>query len=271
MQMIETTSLPTEAPDFDDVIVNGKTIEATTILQEMQYYPAETMEDSRQQAAQSLVVRELLLQRAKELNLVPDDSDADYEQLISTLLEQEVDLSTADQETCERYFEANMERFKTPVLIAASHILLGADPNDLEERAARQAEAESLISTLQDNPDRFAALAQLNSDCPSKEVGGQMGQLDKGQTVPEFERQVFNLDVGLAERPVESRYGFHVVRIDQRVEGEQLPYEAVEDRIRMYLQERNYRRAVNQYIQLLAGDAEIAGIELLGADALLVQ
>lgn len=156
-------------------------------------------------------------------------------------------------------------------MIAASHILLGADPNDLEERAARQAEAESLISTLQDNPDRFAALAQLNSDCPSKEVGGQMGQLDKGQTVPEFERQVFNLDVGLAERPVESRYGFHVVRIDQRVEGEQLPYEAVEDRIRMYLQERNYRRAVNQYIQLLAGDAEIDGVELLGADALLVQ
>jgi len=62
-----------------------------------------------------------------------------------------------------------------------------------------------------------------------------------------------------------------VVRIDQRVEGEQLPYEAVEDRIRMYLQERNYRRAVNQYIQLLAGDAEIDGVELLGADALLVQ
>lgn len=271
MQLIDTTSLPTEAPDFPDVVVNGTTIDSHTILQEMQYYPAESMEDSRQQAAQSLVVRELLMQRARDLGMnVSEDDDAN-ENMIAALLETEVELTTADAETCERYYEANKERFKTPVLIACSHILLGADPNDLEERAARKVEAEGLIETLKDSPEKFAALAELNSDCPSKEVGGQMGQLDKGQTVPEFERQVFTLEVGLADYPVESRYGFHIVRIDQRVEGEQLPYEAVEERIRGYLQERNYRSAVNQYIQLLAGDAEIDGVEILGADSLLVQ
>lgn len=271
MQMIDTIDLPiapkTEAPDFEEVIVNGKAIDSHAILQEMQYYPADTMEASRQQAAQSLVVRELLLQRAETINL----AETDEELRISQLLEQEVELSSADAATCLRYYEANTDKFRTPVLIAASHILLGADPQDLEQRASRKAQAEALISTLQASPDKFAALAKQDSDCPSKELGGQLGQLDKGQTVPEFERQIFALEPGLAERPIESRYGFHVVRIDQRVEGEQLPFEAVEEKIRDYLQERNYRRAVNQYIQLLAGDAEINGFEISGADSLLVQ
>lgn len=269
MQLIDATNIP--GTDFPDVVVNGSVIDAHRILQEMQYHPSETMEVSRQQAAQSLVVRELLLQRARELEMQVAEDDSENEQLIAQLLEQEVELTSADDDSCAHYYAANQERFKTPVLLAVSHILLGADPNDLEERAARKAQAEALIETLQKTPDRFAALAAQHSDCPSKEVGGQMGQLDKGQTVPEFERQVFCLPPGLASRPVESRYGFHIVRIEQRVEGEQLPYEAVAERIRHYLQESNYRRAINQYIQLLIGSAEISGVEINAADAQLVQ
>jgi peptidyl-prolyl cis-trans isomerase C len=271
MQLIDTTTLATEAPDFPDVIVNGAVIEQHAILQEMQYYPAESMELSRQQAAQSLVVRELLWQRALQLGLATAADTADNQEIVSRLLEQEVALSHADETSCLCYYTANKEKFKTPVLIAASHILLGADPQDLEERDQKKALAEELLQQLQAQPERFAALAEQYSDCPSKEVGGQMGQLDKGQTVPEFERQVFSLETGLASRPVETRYGYHIVRIDQKVEGEQLPFEAVEQKIRQYLQESSYRRSVNQYIQLLVGDAEIHGIEIQGADSLLVQ
>ncbi|MBY4676376.1 peptidylprolyl isomerase [Marinobacterium arenosum] len=274
MQMIEVKELPTEAPDFPEVVVNGRAIEAHSILQEMQYYPSDSLDISRHQAAQALVVRELLMQRADELGLelAPQQPDEpDDEALIRQLLEQEVELPQADETTCQRYYEANPERFKTSPLVAVSHILLGADPADPEERAQRKAEAEGVIEKLQQAPDNFARLAQQCSDCPSKEVGGQLGQLDKGQTVAEFERQVFSLPEGLAARPVESRYGFHVVRIDKRVDGELLPYDMVASRIRSYLQARNYRRAVNQYIQLLVGSAEIEGIEIQAADGLLVQ
>jgi peptidyl-prolyl cis-trans isomerase C len=271
MQLIDTTSISSEAPDFNDVIVNGTTIDPHNILQEMQYYPAESMELSRQQAAQSLVVRELLWQRVQELGLAEEGDTADNESLISVLLEKEVTLPTADEESCLCYYNANKERFKTPVLIAASHILLGADPKDLEDRDKKKELAERLLDVLAQAPDKFAELASEYSDCPSKELGGQLGQLDKGQTVAEFERQVFAHDVGLMKYPVESRYGFHITKVDQRVEGEQLPFEAVEEKIRLYLQEHNYRRAVNQYIQLLAGDADISGIDIVGADSLLVQ
>lgn len=271
MQLIDTKSLSTEAPDFTDVIVNGITIEPHIILQEMQYYPAENMELSRHQAAQSLVVRELLWQRVKELALAGENDTADNENLISVLLEKEVTLPTADEESCLCYYNANKGRFKTPILIAAKHILLGADPKDLEDRDKKKALAEQLIEILAAEPGKFAALATEYSDCPSKELAGQLGQLDKGQTVIEFERQVFAHGVGLMMHPVESRYGFHIVHVEQRVEGEQLPFEAVEEKIRLYLQEHNYRCAVNQYIQLLAGEADISGIDIVGADSLLVQ
>lgn len=271
MQLIDTTTLSAEAPDFADVIVNGTTIEPHIILQEMQYYPADSMELSRQQAAQSLVVRELLWQRVKELGLAEENDTADNENLISVLLEKEVTLSSADEASCLCYYNANKERFMTPVLIAASHILLGSDPKDLEDREAKKTLAEALLTTLKTNPEKFIELVTQYSDCPSKEVDGQLGQLDKGQTVPEFERHVFKQAVGLVAYPVESRYGFHIVKVEQRVEGDQLPFEAVEEKIRLYLQEHNYRRAVNQYIQLLAGEAEISGIDIVGADSLLVQ
>src|SRR3546814_5209289 len=61
-----------------------------------------------------------------------------------------------------------------------------------------------------------------HSDCPSKTQGGELGWLERGQTTPEFDRQVFRLHEGLAGFPVESRWGYHVVSVDEVAPGEQL-------------------------------------------------
>lgn len=273
MQMIEHAMISGEVPEFAPVVVNGTLIDEQRIGQEIQYYPAESLEISRAQAAQALVVRELLLQRADALQLTvkPEAGETGEEALIRQLIKREVDLPQATDQVCRHYFEANRDKFCTQPLLAVSHILLAAAPDDETGRAERKAQAEVLIETLLQHPEMFADIAQQHSACPSKELAGQLGQIDKGQTVAEFERQIFSLPEGLAGRPLESRYGFHVTRIDKRIDGEPLPYEAVEDRIRAYLIERNYRRAVNQYICLLVSDAQIEGIELQAADSLLVQ
>ncbi|GGO76567.1 peptidylprolyl isomerase [Marinobacterium nitratireducens] len=273
MQLIDTRSLPAEAPEFDEVYVNGTPVSEESIAQEMQYHPADSAEAARREAVQALVVRQLLLNRADELGIEaqPHDGEAVEEARIRQLLHEEVDLPQAGGDDCRRYFDANPQKFRTPDYIAASHILLGADPNDPEQRAQRKAEAEALIEQLQQAPERFAELARAHSDCPSKELGGELGQLDKGQTVPEFERQVLSLAEGLCATPVESRYGFHLVRIDKRVPGQPLDYDMVEDRIKAYLREQVYRRGINQYISLLAGQADIRGHEMQAADSLLLQ
>ncbi len=61
-----------------------------------------------------------------------------------------------------------------------------------------------------------------HSDCPSKDEGGELGWLERGQTTPEFDRQVFRLREGLAAFPVESRWGYHVVSVDAIESGEEL-------------------------------------------------
>ena len=271
MQLIDTQQIAEQ--DFPEIRVNSILIPETEIVAEMQYHPAEELEQARYQAASALVVKQLLLQKAREMDVSAEGqaSVGEDEAMIAALLSREVKQPDADEDACYQYFQANPDKFRSPDLIAASHILLGADPNEPEERHQRQQQAEQLIATLQQEPDQFAALAQQYSDCPSKELGGELGQLSKGSTVPEFERQVFSLPEGLCPNPVESRYGFHIVRVDKKVAGEPLEYEMVMDRIRTYLQEQVYRRSVNQYISILAGQADIEGIELLGADSMLVQ
>jgi peptidyl-prolyl cis-trans isomerase C len=114
-------------------------------------------------------------------------------------------------------------------------------------------------------------LATQYSDCPSKQQGGALGQLSSGQTVAEFERQLLRLDEGLAGQPLESRYGFHIVLVDQRIDGKQLPFELVRDSIQAELAERVWQKAVVQYIETLIAEAGIEGIVMRGAGSPLLQ
>ena len=72
--------------------------------------------------------------------------------------------------------------------------------------------------------------------------------------MPEVETFLFELEAGqLCPVPIRSRYGFHVLQVQQRVDGETLPFEAVQKKIAEYLEERVWRQAVQQYIRLLVG------------------
>ena len=273
MQLIDSVDVTPAENHFAQVAVNGVAISEEEILNEMQYHPAPEAEQAQQAAARALVVKELMLQRASELEIsaTAQAGESQEEAIIRVLLEQEIKRPEPDEEACRRYFAANPDKFQSPTIMAASHILMASDPRDLEEREKVKNQAEELIAQLQANPDQFVALAKQFSACPSKELDGSLGQISKGSTVPEFERQVLILPMGLAATPIESRYGFHIVRVDQRVEGDPLPYEQVSDAIASYLRDRVYHQAISQYVTLLAGEASIEGVSIDGADSPLVQ
>ena len=116
------------------------------------------------------------------------------------------------------------------------------------------------------------ALAKAWSKCPSAEQGGNLGQITKGQTTPEFERALLALAPGeICAEPVATRYGFHIIRLERKIDGRVLPYEAVAERIGGYLRESVLRRANAQYVARLASAARIEGIELASAQALRVH
>ena len=259
--------------DWPRIRVNGVLIEPQTLAQELQYHPAAEQSEAMFLAAQALVVRELLQQRSRALGIAvtPLVGESAEEANLRGLIEREVQVPDADEAACEHFYQRNLSRFVSAPLLAARHILLDCAPDDIEARIGKGEQAKALIAQLQENPQRFSELARSCSACPSKEQGGALGQLSKGQTVPEFEKQLFRQPQGLVTQPLESRYGFHVVYVDQRIEGVQLPYATVAQDIRRELYQRVWQKAVAQYIQTLVGAADIQGIQLEGADSPLVQ
>lgn len=261
------------------VSVNGVAIPRASIAQETQNHPAAKPIEAWQAAARALVVRELLLQEAHRLALAPEPAADDEgrretqdEALIRQVVEREVRTPKADEASCRRYFDANRARFQSPGIIEARHILLPAAPGDAPARLEAGRQAALLILQIQEEPRCFAELAAAVSACPSGKTGGHLGQIGPGQTVPEFEAALGRLPVGtVAEEPVETRYGFHIVWIERRIAGQPLPFEAVRPRIAAWLDEKVRRMAIQQYIAILAGRAEIIGVEIAASPSPLVQ
>jgi len=246
-----------QAPD--DIAVDGFAIPDAAVLAEMQHHPAASSAAAREAAARALVLRQLLRRAAGLAPTLQPDGEGDSE-VIARHLEAALQLPEVDEASSRRYYEQNRQRMRTPDLVEARHILLAAAPDDSEARATAKALGLRLLALLRENPDRFAALAAEHSDCPSKSAGGHLGQVTRGSAVPEFETYLFSLEAGeLCGLPVESRYGVHILQCLARDPGRELPFEAVREKVAQYLGEASWRRAFAQYVQILAGRADIRG------------
>ncbi len=103
------------------------------------------------------------------------------------------------------------------------------------------------------------------SNCPSGQLGGNLGQFGPGEMVPEFDKAIFGSTVvGVLPTLVATRYGFHIVAVVRRIPGRRLPFDEVEAGIAEKLAARVEERALKQYIEVLAGRASIDGADLAG-------
>lgn len=271
-------SLSTDLPKPNAVSVNGIAIARETIAQEAQNHPAQKPIDAWQAAARALVVKELLRQETERLSLrsepLRDDEgrvETADEAAIRELIALEVNTPEPDEDACMRFYQNNAARFQSGDLYEVAHILLAALPGDVQARTAARAVAEKILESVKATPEAFASFAADHSDClASATEGGRLGQISRGQTVAEFDAALSRMNPGdLAV--AETRYGFHVIRLDRRVAGQILPFESVRDRVADYLATSVRNRAIAQYISILAGRAKISGISLGSASSLLVQ
>lgn len=256
--------------------INDRAISDDEINREMQHHPADSAEEARRQAAVALSVRELFLAEADRLGV--DGSAAAQEGVtleearIRELLEREVECPEPGTDECRRFFEKNQDRFRTSPEYDVSHILRPAATDDAAGRSYARARCKRILRVVQADPSRFAGLARRHSRCPSAEAGGHLGVIGPGQTSPDFERALERAPVGEPGRyPLETRYGFHVVWLHARDPGRPLTFDEAHDRIASYLRESVWRRAVSQYVRVLAGRNDIHGVDLGATDNPLVQ
>jgi peptidyl-prolyl cis-trans isomerase C len=259
-----------EAPG---ITVNGIKISPEQINAEVQYHPAPSLLDAKYKAMQALVIRELLIQQAVKLGICEAEKNRDApDELIDRLLEREITVPEPSPMECERYYNNNIKRFYTSPIFEASHILYLAPPEDEEAQKRALNLAEKALSSIRSNPEIFETIARSESACPSGKLGGNLGQISKGQTLPAFEAALLAMKEGdLSSEPVLTEVGYHIIRLHRRSEGQQLPFESVSSWVADHLKKESWQRAFSQYIQILAGHAKISGFRLHGADTPLVQ
>ncbi len=240
------------------ISVNGIEITDADIEQEIPHHADAA--NPLQAAAEALVLRQALRHATHQTGLPTVDASGE-DALIERLLAQEVITPTPSAAECRRYYDQHPMRFRSGDLVEASHILFqvtGSVPLD-----ALRGKAQEILARVLQDPDTFEQCARDYSNCVSGDAGGNLGQLTRGQTVPEFERAIFALAAGeIAAHLVETRFGLHIIRVARTVAGKLLPFELVQDSIARFLSDYAKTKATQQYLEVLIGHMDIQGIEL---------
>lgn len=193
---------------------------------------------------------------------------------IEALLERELSIPDPVEEACRRHYAAHESAYRTGERVRVRHILFAVTPGVDVAALRKRAELVFLNARCQDaeGPDAFAEAARKWSNCPSGEHGGELGWLTAADCAPEFARELFGrAEIGVLARLVHSRFGLHIVEVQEREPGVAQPFESVRAAVAMSLRQQAYVTALRQYLRLLAGQATVQGVALDAADTPLVQ
>lgn len=186
-------------------------------------------EGGRQQLVDELVTQELFYSDALANGLDKDEEFlAAAQNMYSTLLKQYAlskllgTVKVSDEEALA-YFNDHKDTFKTAPTVRASHILV-----DSKEQA------DAILAEIKDGLS-FEEAAQKYSSCPSKERGGDLGEFGRGQMVPEFEQAVFNMKANEISEPVQSQFGYHLIKLAALNEAKDANFEDVKDKVMQFV------------------------------------
>jgi peptidyl-prolyl cis-trans isomerase C len=229
-----------KASDFDARIANLPARYREVVKRRKSEYLNELINDT------------LLYREALERGLDDDEevrrviAEAEKKILIARLLKDEIDdaLEIPDDEV-NAFYEENEERYRTPELMRASHILV------MSEEDAREILEDYAAGV------NFESLAKAKSMDPTAQRGGDIGYFPKGQLMPEFENACAGLDVGEVSGIVRTNLGYHLIKLTDRREPVSRPVKDVEGDIRARLRVQKRQRMFNELLEKLREDTEI--------------
>ena len=173
-------------------------------------------------------------------------------------------------EALKKYYEDNRQEFKQPERVRARHILVKVERTASDsERTAARGRAEKLLEQAKAGGDFAALAAEHSEDAGSKRKGGEVGPFPRGSMAPEFEEVAFSLKPGEVSGVVETDFGFHVIKVEERTEPSVQSYDEVKERIRRKVTVDMRRKAVNDYVEKLTKEkgVEIDATGLFGGAA----
>ena len=181
----------------------------------------------------------------------------------------------------QKYYNDNVARFKYPDKVRASHILIAVNPAEIEEVikadkankdlteeqikakvneeiAAKEAKAKEVLAKVQKDPANFAQIAKENSEDTTTAVkGGELGFFAAQEMVPEFSKAAFSMKPNTVSGLVKTQFGYHIIKVTDRMAAGQEPYEKVKNDIKAYLQNQRELQGIDSLVESLKKSANI--------------
>jgi peptidyl-prolyl cis-trans isomerase C len=165
--------------------------------------------------------------------------------------------ATVSDQEIKTFYESRPALFKQPEQVRASHILIKVEPQaDESHKTAARKKIQKIQQRLQKGED-LAALAQEFSQCPSSAKGGDLGYFRRGQMVKPFEEAAFALKPGEVSDVVETKFGYHLIKVIEKKSETTIAFEDIKDRLEQYLKQEKVQKEVSLYAQKLKEKAKV--------------
>ena len=221
---------------------------------------SDAVSDQLQKIQQRYPNKEEFKKLLSNMGLTESDVQAQIERgmAIQELIDKEVTekIKVSDEET-KAFYDKNPQLFQQPEQIKASHILIKVQA---DAPADQKAEARKKIEDVQQKVKKgedFATLAKTYSEGPSGPKGGDLGYFRRGQMVKPFEEAAFSLKPDETSEIVETQFGYHLIKVNDKKPAKNMTYAEVKDRLNEHLKKQKTDSEANAYIETLRKDAKI--------------
>ena len=218
-------------------------------------------ENLLQQYIQGIVISKLAkkkgfdknLELKEQLEMIKDNYIA-----IEYLKKEVANKVEVSEEDIKAYYESHKDEFKTPEMVRSRHILIKTDPSasDNDKKNAKE-KAEDILKKIKSGED-FAKLASdISDDTGSKPKGGELGFFPKGRMVQSFEDAAFSLKPGEVSGIVETQFGYHIIKVEEKKEPGMEPFDTAKEKIKQKLLQERTKTKVTEFIEKAMKEANI--------------
>lgn len=230
----------------------------------------------------NLITRTLLLRQAKIHNVTVSDADiersmraAQHQGVVmevdalrkivseTLLINREIEnqvlakIIITDKEA-ENAYNAHKEVYRRSDKVKARHIVIKLDPSSDEGKKVEALKRMTkILNEAKAGEIDFAKLAKKYSEGPTAANGGYLGFFRKGQMVPEFEKAVFSMAPGDVSDIVKTQFGYHIIKVEERIKGSEIPFEEIKEDIKEKLRNQNGKSKVEEWMKNLRKNARI--------------
>ncbi|MEJ2731201.1 MAG: peptidylprolyl isomerase [Deltaproteobacteria bacterium] len=221
---------------------------------------AEAVSDQLQKIEQRYPNKEEFNKLLSEMGLTESDVQRQIARgmAIQQLIDKEITekIKVSDEET-RSFFDKNPQLFQQPEQVKARHILIKVAA---DAPADQKAEARKKIEAVQQKVKKgedFETLAKTYSEGPSGPRGGDLGYFKRGQMVKPFEDAAFSLKPNETSEIVETRFGYHLIKVEDKKPAKKMTYAEVKDRLNDHLKKQKAESEADAYIETLRQGAKI--------------